>query len=263
MEPFFRFENLGQQAECLHGVTMKNASHPLGFSMALHTCEPKAMVVANRKMIEAFFEKERIYHFILANQTHSDHVHVVKEPGNKGWEGLESAVPDCDALVTNLKGVMLGILTADCVPILLYDPVAKAVAAVHAGWKGTKANIVAKTIQTMQREFGTKPDNLIAGIAPSIGVCCYEVGKDVASYFFDLPDAIQAKKNSKYMLDLPEINKLQLITAGMREEKIEMSNICTSCDVEHFFSYRKESGCSGRFMSLIGLTETHLLGYHR
>ncbi len=253
MEPFFRFENLSQYAECLHGVTMKNAAHPLSFSMALHTGETKETVIANRKTVERLFEKKQICHFVLANQTHSDHVHVVKEPETKGWESLESAVLDCDALVTNLKGVMLGILTADCVPVLLYDPVQKAVAVVHAGWKGTKANIVAKTIQTMQCEFGTEPKNMIAGIAPSIGQCCYEVGEEVASHFFHLPDVLNAKHNGKYMLDLPLANKMQLMQVGIAEENIEMSGICTACDVEHFFSYRKEGGCSGRFMSLIGM----------
>ncbi len=253
MEPFFRFENLGQQTECLHGVTMKNAAHPLSFSMALHTGEPKETVVANRKTVERLFEKKQICHFVLANQTHSDHVYVVKKQETKGWDHLESAVSDCDALVTNFKGVMLGILTADCVPVLLYDPVTEVVAAVHAGWKGTKSNIIAKTIQTMQREFGTKPENMIAGIAPSIGVCCYEVGEDVASYFFDLPDTLKVKENGKYMLDLPLANKMQLMDAGVLQAHIEQSGICTACDNDTYFSYRKEQGCSGRFMSLIGL----------
>ncbi len=253
MEPFFRFENLGRQPGCLHGVTMKSQSHPLGFSMALHTGEPKEAVVSNRKVVEALFEKKEVCYFVLANQTHSDHVHVVKEPNTKGWESLESAVADCDALVTNLKSVVLGVLTADCVPVLLYDPQSEAVAAIHAGWKGTKANIVLKTVQRMQHEFGTKPENIIAGIAPSIGQCCYEVGEDVASHFIEMPEVLQHKGNGKAMLDLPLANKVQLMQAGITEENIEMSGICTACDVEHFFSYRKENGCNGRFMSLIGM----------
>ncbi len=253
MEPFFRFENLGKQSACLHGVTMKNTAHPLGFSMALHTGEPKETIVANRKTVERFFKKVQISHFVLANQTHSDHIHVLKEQETKGWENLESAVSDCDALVTSLKGVMLGILTADCVPVLLFDPQKEVVAAVHAGWKGTKANIVTKTIQTMQREFGTKPENIIAGIAPSIGQCCYEVDEDVASHFCKIPEVLKAKKNGKYMLDLPLANKMQLMDAGVPQAQIELSGICTACDNDIYFSYRKEQGCRGRFMSLIGL----------
>ncbi len=253
MELFFRFESLGQKRGCLHGVTMKSRAHPLGFSMALHTGEPKDRVVANRKVIEAIFTKEEVRHFVLANQTHSDHVHTIKALQTKGWESLESAVADCDALVTNLKGVVLGVLTADCVPVLLYDPQSEAIAAIHAGWKGTRANIVQKTVQTLQQEFGTKPENIIAGIAPSIGQCCYEVGEDVASHFSDMPQVLRQKGNGKAMLDLPFANKVQLMQAGIAEENIEMSDICTACDVEHFFSYRKEGGCSGRFMSLIGM----------
>jgi YfiH family protein len=147
---------------------------------------------------------------------------------------------------------MLNILTADCVPILLYDTKKEVVAAIHAGWRGTHMHIVTKTVQKMIDTFNSNPKDIIAGIAPSIGRCCYEVGEDVAEHFFDMPQSF-TRKDEKYMLDLPLINKEQLLIAGLKEESIEMSHICTSCNVERFFSYRKEQGCSGRFMSTIGL----------
>ena len=253
MVDFFHFESLNRERGCLHAVTKRSSLYPFGLSMALHTGEARESIVANRKEIEKLFAKEQISCFVLADQTHSDHIHVVKEVQTKGWESLESAVADCDALVTDLTGVVLGVLTADCVPVLLYDPVQKAVAAIHAGWKGTRSRIVQKTVQRMVQEFGTKPKDIIAGIAPSIGVCCYEVGEDVASHFFELPEAVIPKGNGKYMLDLPLANRLQLIEAGIHASHIEMSHICTSCSVDDFFSYRKEQGCSGRFMSLIGM----------
>ncbi len=221
--------------------------------MALHTGEPKEKIITNRKVVERLFGKEQTPHFVLADQTHSDHIRVVTEAETKGWESFESAIADCDALITDLKGVVLGILTADCVPVLLCDPLQGVVAAVHAGWRGTASGIVPKTVERMRQEFGIKPENIIAGIAPAIGVCCYEVGEEVASGFFELPEAVISKENGKYMLDLPLANRLQLMKAGVQEAHIEMSDICTACENGSFFSYRKEQGCSGRFMSLIGM----------
>ena len=104
----------------------------------------------------------------------------------------------------------------------------------------------------MKEVFGCQEQDIIAGVAPSIGRCCYEVGADVAQHFFDTPQGFTSS-GEKYMLDLPYINKQQLLNVGLQEKHIEMSNICTACEVEHFFSYRKEKGCSGRFMSMIGL----------
>lgn len=106
----------------------------------------------------------------------------------------------------------------------------------------------------MQELFDSNPEDIIAGIAPSIGRCCYEVGVDVAKHFFEIPQSYTQKK-SKYMLDLPYLNKVQLLQAGLIKSHIELSNICTACDTKRFFSYRKEEGCSGRFMSMIGLKD--------
>jgi YfiH family protein len=195
-------------------------------------------------------------HYIVANQTHSDNIKLITKKETKGWESVSNAIEDCDALITNLKGVVLSVLTADCVPVLLYDKQKGVVAAVHAGWKGTKAQIVSKTVQKMKESYGCDPENIIAGIAPSIGRCCYEVGEDVAGHFFDILEGFDTK-GEKYMLDLPFINKQQLLNAGIPEENIEMSHTCTACDVERFFSYRKEQGCSGRFMSMIGMKNSN------
>ena len=107
----------------------------------------------------------------------------------------------------------------------------------------------------MTEVFGSNPKDIMAGIAPSIGSCCYEVEEDVAGHFFESPEAF-TKQGEKYMLNLPYLNQKQLLDAGVEESNIEMSNICTACEVERFFSYRKEKGCSGRFMSMIGLTSS-------
>jgi len=258
MVDLYRFKQFDDHAECIHAVTTKIAQEPFSFSLALHTGEDRASIIANRKKVSSLLDINDTLHFVVANQTHSDHIKVITKEETKGWEDPEDAVADCDALITDRKGVVLTVLTADCVPVLLYDKKKKIVAAVHAGWKGTKEKIVVKTVKKMIDVFKSEPSDIIAGIAPSIGQCCYEVGEDVAKYFFDMPKAFHQNKE-KYMLDLPYINQQQLLEAGVKEEHIEMSGICTACESERFFSYRKEQGCSGRFMSLIGLNPDYAL----
>jgi len=249
---FFRFDVFGRYDNLLHAVTMRSVRYPCGLSLALHTGEDKREIIQNRKEVAKLFDRGVPMHFIVAKQTHSDHIVTIEEQASKGWKSQEDAVEDCDALITDRKNIILTILTADCVPVLLYDPKKEVVAAVHAGWKGTKAHIVAKCIEKMQKRYGCRAEDMVAGIGPSIGGCCYEVGKDVAAYFPDASEACRPR-GEKFMLDLPEINRQQLLGAGLKAEQIEMSGICTSCESERFFSYRKTGGCSGRFMSMIGI----------
>ena len=252
MLDFYRFGHFKKYPSLLHAVTTKSSDHPYAFSLALHTGEEHNQIIANRNNLSKIFNTDTELYYIVANQTHSDHIKVIRKQENKGWESIQDAIEDCDALITNIEGVVLSILTADCVPVLLYDKKSKIVAAIHAGWKGTKANIVGKTIEKMINIFDSDPKDIVAGIAPSIGSCCYEVGEDVAKHFFDSPDAFK-KQGEKYMLDLPYLNQQQLLDAEVKIDNIEMSHTCTACEVERFFSYRKEQGCSGRFMSVIGL----------
>ncbi len=252
MMEFYKFKCFKPYSEVMHLVSNKSQEYPYAFSLALHTGQQREKILENRQMLSSFLSTKKELTFVVANQTHSDHIKVIRDVDTLGWENLENAVENCDALITNKKGVVLTILTADCVPVLLYDRKKQVVGAVHAGWKGTKAKIVLKTIHAMQTEYGSNSEDIVAGIAPSIGRCCYEVEKDVAQHFFDTPWCFD-KIDKKYMLDLPLINKQQLLDAGVKEDNIEMSSVCTACNVNSYFSYRKENGCDGRFMSLIGL----------
>jgi YfiH family protein len=248
----YKFKHFESYPTLLHSVSKKSTSYPYSCSLALHTGEEKNDIITNRKIIIGHFSPDTYYDFVMAQQTHSDNIHVIKEKETRGLKCMEDGIENCDALLTDLKGVMIAVVTADCIPILLYDKEKKVIAAVHAGWKGTKNKIVYKTVQMMIKTYNSNPKNIIAGIAPSIGSCCYEVGEDVAKHFFSYPQSMQ-KKSDKYMLDLPYLNKIQLKEAGLIYKNIEMSNVCTSCNVKDYFSYRKEKGCSGRFMSMIAL----------
>ncbi len=250
MEDIYSFYKLSQESGCIHLVTTKNSKYPLNFSLALHTNQNPKDILYNRKTIQDRFPN---MHFIVANQTHSSNIAIIStKKEDIGWRSESEAIRDCDALITNQKGIMLTILTADCVPILLFDTKLKIASAIHAGWRGTKEQIVIKTIKKMRDEFGSNPKDILAGIAPSIGRCCYEVDWSVAQYFTNYKNPFD-KRGDKYMLDLPYINREQLLSIGVDERNIELSNICTSCRVDNFFSYRKENGCSGRFMSMIGV----------
>ena len=251
MLDFYRFSHFQNNDTLVHAITTKSKQFSHDCSLALHTGEKRSNILSNRHAIAKEIGKNN-FHFIVANQTHSDNIYIVSDKITRGWNTLESAIQNCDALVTNQSNIFLSILTADCVPILLFDPIQNVIAAIHAGWKGTQKEIASKTVSKMSQVFSCDPKNILAGIAPSIGKCCYEVGIDVAQHFLDTPQGLKSI-GKKYMLDLPHINKQQLLNMGILEENIEMSQICTACEVARFFSYRKEAGCSGRFMSMIAL----------
>jgi polyphenol oxidase len=168
-------------------------------------------------------------------QIHSAVALVANQPGCAG---------DGDALLTNSPGLRLSVRTADCYPILLADTKNRAVVAVHAGWRGAADEIVAKTIAKMRIQFGTSPADIIAAIGPGIGVCCYEVGAEVAQ-LFGLEGAGR--------VDLAAADRCQLIDAGVEEQHIDVVGGCTSCDAARFYSFRREKEQAGRMISYIGL----------
>lgn len=234
--------------EIRHCVTMRDRSKKLDFSLALHTGQAAESIQANRRELEAYFGPGR--RFVSVLQVHGDGICQVDEPGEKGWSKRDESVR-ADALLTDRPGVVLTILTADCVPILLYDPVRRVVGAVHAGWKGSRLGIVVRTVERMREAYGSRAEDILAAVGPAIGGCCYEVGPEVAAGFREYAEAVTAGEGENPHLDLKRVNRLQLMEAGVAPEHIEVSPVCTSCESERFFSYRKEGGCDGRFMSCI------------
>ncbi len=236
---------------CHYYITTKTDSLPYQNSLALHTNQNPKDIVSNRENISL---SSQPLEFIVANQIHSNSVVVIDEKLSKGWSEESSAIYHCDGLITNQQGLVLTILTADCVPILLYDKSKNVISALHAGWRGTKLEIVKIAISKMIKEFGTNPKDIVVFIAPSIRKCCYEVGSDVSGEFEEYREYCTPTIDNRYMLDLSAINRVQLLEMGVESENIEISSSCTACESDKFFSYRKEGGCDGRFMSMIWMS---------
>ena len=226
-------------------------------------------VIENRRRFQSALGAEGLTLAALS-QIHSDVVHLLDASPSARCRG--------DASITNRRGLLLAVQTADCVPILLADTRNRTVAAVHAGWRGTLKRIVTKAIGKMQMQFGTKPADLLAAIGPSIGCCCYEVGVEVAVEFNsqfanasewfdelrtgDEPNPLQwlnmappghQPPPKSVLLDLRKANLSQLLDTGLRAQNIAVSEWCTACRRDLFFSYRKERGSTGRLLSVIGI----------
>lgn len=160
-----------------------------------------------------------------------------------------------DAVITGRAGLLIGVRAADCVPLLLYDPVRRVAGAVHAGWRGTAAGIVRKTVLAMLERFHSSPADILLAVGPSIKGCCYEVGDEVADAVLSAAgegDYI-TRKGAKYYLDLPLANRRQALSAGLSDEHIWIAGDCTHCLPEKYFSYRFEPGTTGRQGGFIGI----------
>ena len=190
-------------------------------------------------------------------QVHGSDVLVVREPQDPRSEQAR-----CDALATNLKGVLVGVKTADCVPVLLGDPRSGACAAVHAGWRGTLAGVVKRALEALREEFGTDPRDVRAALGPAALGCCYEVGADVIGAFreeFAYADSVFAPTREGHALvDLHEANRRQLVESGVSPARVHALPLCTMCRTDLFFSYRQDRklyGRTGRSLSVIGMRD--------
>jgi hypothetical protein len=157
-----------------------------------------------------------------------------------------------DALTTDIPGTPIAVRTADCVPVLLVDTRHRAVAAVHAGWRGTVQGIAALAVEAMTSRFGSSPRDLAAAIGPGIDGCCFEVGDEVAVQFRDIfPERDDLQGQTR--LDLPEANRRQLIAAGLLPENVSIAGLCTCCSGDEFYSWRRELVRSGRMIAAIAV----------
>jgi len=264
---FFTFEHYDAHPRLNAVVTTRHGGVSTGPYASLNlggkTGDEPDHVRENRRRAANVIGKEP-HHLVFGKQVHEAHVAHVPAGHESG------AFDDTDALITNGTQTPLVILTADCAAIFLYDPTTRAIGIAHAGWRGTVAGIARKTVRQMQEAFGSKPGNLLAGIGPSIGPCCYEVGDEVImavemkwpDYTEEMlvePDMASAGSfrasvnEDRRHFDLWRANELMLIDAGVPEPHIEIARLCTSCRTDLFYSHRAEKGTTGRFGGILML----------
>lgn len=202
---------------------------------------------ADREELAAALGLSRVAHM---RQVHGADVHVVSEPMNPP--------PVCDGLATSQKGLGLIVSTADCVPMVMWDGEKKVAAVVHAGWRGALVELAGKAVAHLEERFGSRARSLHVALGPAIGACCYEVGDEVSqafeSRFAYAGRLFSPGPRGKSHLDLIEANREQLGRAGVPREQVYASDMCTSCDNQRLYSYRKEGKGVGRIMAAIGVT---------
>lgn len=255
MIPLRTFDHLKAQQDLLHFQSTRMGGISTGvwasLNVGFHTGDLAQNVLENRRLLARTLGTDPET-FVFGSQIHGTGVTIVTQAHRgSGALSAETALPGTDGLITNLPGICLTILTADCVPVLLYDPEKRVIAAVHAGWKGTVGRIASKTVSAMVEVFGCQPAQMLAGIGPSAGPCCYEVGDEVMNAVKQYGEISQTNphlltKGGKTHYDLWEANRTQLIETGLMAEKIEVMGICTCCHTEEFYSHRSEHGLIGR-----------------
>ncbi len=206
--------------------------------------DSKENVQKNRKLFFGELGIE-LHQLVIGKQIHGNNVFIAKEP--VVTEGF-------DAIITNKTNVFLIVSIADCTPILIYDTKQKAVAAIHAGWRGTVAEIVKHTLHKMQQEYGTSGTDCLAYIGACISYNSFEVDEEVAKQFTTKFKRFDEQKQ-KWLVDLKSVNKQQLLDFGVKNDNIELSPFCTVKDENLFFSHRRDKGISGRMMAVIGIKD--------
>ena len=219
---------------------------PGSLNLALHVGDDREMVLRNRDKFARALGVDAA-RFTTCAQVHGSRVQLVDASlVGSGATDYAKTIAATDALITRLPGVPLLLFYADCVPILLADPVRKVIGVAHAGWRGTVAGIAAATVAKMQEWCGCVPGDILAGIGPSIGGCCYEVDDVVRSRALAYQEFFQPRGGGKYLLNLQGINRQQLSAVGLKADNIVDAGVCTADNKELFFSYRQEQGHTGR-----------------
>lgn len=247
---FLQFPQLRDIPEIRHAIFTRNDGYSRKPYNSLNTSfgvgDDPENVRCNRLAIQDRLDADML---VFARQVHGADIRVVTakdafrsftEPGRP---------PEVDALVTNVRNHFLVVQVADCQPVFLYDTVRQVTANIHSGWRGSISNIIGRTIRTMQKEFGTAPGDILAGIGPSLGPCCAEF----IHYRREIPRNLWPYKNSDHHFDFWAISRDQLAAAGVPQQSIISSDMCTRCNTDLFFSYRGEK-ITGRFAAVIGLT---------
>jgi YfiH family protein len=229
--------------------------------------DPQSVAENRSRFLTAVYDQRPPSVLVGVRQIHSNIVRVVKEDDGALKGNLQTvdgkAILEGDGLITDLPGVLLGVATADCVPVLVVDVKRRVIAAFHAGWRGTVERIVERGVAIMQQEYRSRATDLVAAVGPGIGPCCYTVGEEVRSKFetqFEYAKElfIRVDDNAEARLNLWEANRRQLLDAGIREIRINSLRECTACTRSQsgalrYFSHRAEHGNAGRMLNVVGV----------
>lgn len=224
-------------------------------NLGLHRGDEPERVAENFRRFTAAIGAE-FEGLVLSNQVHGNTVRTITA-ADRGL-GLQRPPWEADGLITDIPGVCLTIFTADCLPILLYDPVRRVVAAVHAGWRGTAMGIAGTAVNAMVERYGCQPGDILAAIGPGISLCCFETDEDVPNAMTEAMGAsalhhIEVRDNGKFHVDLKGMNALRLEKSGLSPEHIAVSDACTMCQHERFWSHRYTRGQRGSQAAMIQL----------
>jgi hypothetical protein len=252
---FYEALHLKKTGKVMHAFcTRRGGVSPAPFqslNLSVNTGDREGHVRKNREVLTRAFGFPPSA-LLTVNQIHEDRILIVEAPDQEDFSRAS-----CDAIVTNRPGIAIGVLTADCVPILILDPGRCIVAAIHVGWKGTALNLCGKTIRVMVERFGAHPENLLVAVGPSIGPCCYEVDEPVRSGFSQRysywREWAEPSGSDHWRFDLPRANRDLLVASGIGNENIARCHLCTDCHEDAFFSYRRDGGITGRQISFIML----------
>lgn len=259
------FDKLKQLDSVSHFSTTRNGGVSSGefssLNLGNYSDDSSLNIYENRKIVARKFHIEEEY-LITPHQTHGcEVINIDKEFLNLPKSEQVDMLYGIDASITKEKGIFICVTTADCVPILLYDPMTNSIAGIHAGWKGTSGRIIKNTINAMIESFGTSPNDLIACIGPSISIDNYEVGQEVEDIFnsngfvLDNSNSYRNSQSGKIHLDLKEINRQELISLGVNPHNIEKTTLCTYENEDLFFSARRQTIHSGRMLTAIMLNK--------
>jgi len=254
---YLQFEHLAACPELVHGIFTRLGGHSAapftGLNTSFSTGDDYTTVMKNRQLMARALDIDRERTATVA-QAHGCDVCII----GKDWTRPQ-ALPRADILITTRDcNYHLVMAFADCAPLLLYDRRHGVIALAHAGWRGTAQGVALHTVRALIDRFTSDPADLLVGIGPAIGMCCYEVGNDVYKRFQDNPTIAETAvfteptADGHWRLDLWESNRRQLIYAGVPEAQIAVAGICTACHTDLFFSHRREQGHTGRFPVVIG-----------
>jgi YfiH family protein len=252
---FYQARNLEATGQVIHAFsTRRGGVSPRPFdslNLSISTGDEEVYVEKNREILTGALGLQPSA-LVTVNQMHGDDILVIDSSLPEDISGTS-----CDAIITNRPGIAIGVLTADCVPTLLYDPDHRTIATIHSGWKGLAVDLPGKSIRTMIDRFRTQPESLIAAVGPSIGPCCYEVDDRVRAAFSDRdgnwPRWTRAVSSNRWMLNICQAIVDLLAKSGIRPENIGRLDICTHCREDLFYSHRRDGGMTGRQGSFIML----------